>query len=132
MLRRAGNAPCAVYAARGGSVLETEWPPAFNGPLSVGTAMATVFFDVKHDDFTYAVDGRLVSAFSVFAYSCREGVEPDPLEAAVLELGLDRDERVEEPVAAALELAGRATGVYLSAADFVRPSGQVAVEADSG
>ncbi|WP_433248680.1 DUF6461 domain-containing protein [Streptosporangium sp. CA-135522] len=86
----AGESVVAAYAARGGTVLEYGWAGMLHhelGSLATGTAVATVFFDIKHDDFTYVVDGRWISSFSPYAYSLREGVVPDPLLADVRELG---------------------------------------------
>ncbi|NRQ31489.1 hypothetical protein HII36_06490 [Nonomuraea sp. NN258] len=130
--RRIGAVPdatdgCRVggYSAHGGTVLEYEWAGMLweqSVPLSAGTVAATVFVDLKHDDFCYLVDGRRVSSFCWFAYSLRDGVFPDPLLADVHELGLDRDDSTEEPLPNALALAERATGVRLQRADFVRPS----------
>lgn len=84
--------------------------------------MATVFVDVKHDEFGYVVDGRLVSSFCLYAYSLRHGAVSDPLLADVRALGLDRDDRTDEAVAGALALADRATRVRPHRADLVRPS----------
>ncbi|MGW6495634.1 DUF6461 domain-containing protein [Nonomuraea angiospora] len=121
----ASGFPIAAYAVQSGTVLEYGW--AWMSweqcvSLSAGTAVATVFVDIKHDDFFYLVDGRLISSFSWYAYSLRDGPDPDPLLADVHELGLDLDDLTEQPLPSALALAERATGVRLHRADFIRPS----------
>ncbi|MFI6743787.1 DUF6461 domain-containing protein [Nonomuraea sp. NPDC050451] len=120
-----GEFGIAAYAVQGGTVLEYGWARMLweqSVPLSAGTVVATVFVDVMHDDFFYLVDGRRISSFSWYAYSLRDGLDPDPLLADVHELGLDLDDGTEEPLASALALAERATGVRLHRADYIRPS----------
>ncbi|MEU6788655.1 DUF6461 domain-containing protein [Nonomuraea angiospora] len=130
--RRIGAAPgatgefeIAAYAVQSGTVLEYGWARMLweqSVPLSVGTVVATVFADINHDDFFYLVDGRRITSFCWYAYSLRDGLDPDPLLADVHELGLDLDDGTEQPLPSALALAERATGVRLHRADFIRPS----------
>ncbi|MFI7419440.1 DUF6461 domain-containing protein [Nonomuraea sp. NPDC049684] len=93
-------------------------------PLSLGTAAATVFADVEDSDFTYEVNDRLITTFGLYGYRYREGDDPDRLLADVRELGLygDGDGYGEDPVAGALALASRATGVHLTRAHYAQPA----------
>ncbi|WP_431930809.1 DUF6461 domain-containing protein [Nonomuraea jabiensis] len=96
-----GESAIAAYAVRSGTVLECGWAGMLweqSVPLSTGTVVATVFVDIKHDDFFCLVDGPRISSFSWYAYSLRHGLNPDPLLADVHELGLDLDDGTDEPL----------------------------------
>ncbi|MGW7478663.1 DUF6461 domain-containing protein [Nonomuraea muscovyensis] len=120
----------AAYAADGGAVL-IEYGLAesvyVKAPLlSTGTAVASVYMNIKNDGFTYCVDGRQITRFSLYAYSLRKGSDPDRLQADVEDLGLDVDGNQlgfpDDPVSSALALAERATGVHLPSARFASPA----------
>ncbi|MFF4197486.1 DUF6461 domain-containing protein [Nonomuraea sp. NPDC001831] len=122
-----GDFNVAAYAARGGTVLaDTGWATKYVSnlaePLSLGTAVATVFANVEDSDFTYEVNDRLITTFGLYGYRYREGDDPDRLLTDVRELGLydDVDGYGADPVPGALALASRATGVHLSRAHYAR------------
>ncbi|WP_371778517.1 DUF6461 domain-containing protein [Streptosporangium subroseum] len=124
-----GESGVAAYAAEGGTVLaESGWATRYSSnmaePLSLGTAMATVFADLNGADFTYEVNDQLITTFSLYSYRFREGKDPDRLLADVRDLGLypDDDGFSEDPIPSALALASRATGVHLSRARYARPT----------
>ncbi|MGW0810185.1 DUF6461 domain-containing protein [Nonomuraea sp. NPDC002799] len=120
----------AAWAARGGAVLvETGWGGvAFENAcgLSEGSATAAVFVTSEGADFTYCVDGRLITAFDLYEGRSRTGEDPGRLQADLRELGMETG--VEDPgwagvpTAAALALAERATGVHLSQARYASPA----------
>ncbi|MBG0814196.1 DUF6461 domain-containing protein [Planomonospora sp. ID82291] len=120
----------AAYAAGGGTVLieygspRTVYDKAHL--LSAGTTAAAVYVNINNDGFTYCVDGRRITTFSLYAYSLRKGFDPDRLQADVEDLGMDIDGDQlgfsDDPVSSALALAERATGVRLSAARFTGPA----------
>ncbi|GII05788.1 DUF6461 domain-containing protein [Planobispora takensis] len=120
----------AAYAASGGTVLiEYGWARTVYDKthlLSVGTVAAAVYMNIKNDGFTYCVDGRKITMFSLYAYSLREGADPDRLQADVEDLGMDTGgdqlDFPDDPVSSALALAERATGVHLSSARFAGPA----------
>ncbi|MFD8564559.1 DUF6461 domain-containing protein [Streptosporangium canum] len=120
----------AACEARGGTVLvECGWAGIIYdmaGPLSMGTSAAAVLATIKNEDFTYCVDGRSVTTFSLYCYSLREGSDPGRLQADVEELGMNVDgdqlEFPDDPVSRALALAERATGVHLPPARYAGPA----------
>ncbi|WP_084962917.1 DUF6461 domain-containing protein [Thermoactinospora rubra] len=120
----------AAYAADGGTVLiEYGWARTVYDKarlLSVGTVAASVYVNIKNDGFTYCVDGRQITTFSLYAYSLREGADPDRLQSDVEDLGMDIDGNQlgfpDDPVSSALALAERATGVHLSSAHLASPA----------
>ncbi|WP_433445153.1 DUF6461 domain-containing protein [Nonomuraea sp. CA-141351] len=123
-----GEFGVAVYAAEGGTVLaESGWATKYvtkvAGPLSLRTAVATVFADLKGADFTYEVNEQLITTFSLYSYRFREGDDPDRFLADVHGLGLypDNDGYADAPISSALALASRATGVRLHAASTPGP-----------
>ncbi|MEU7003583.1 DUF6461 domain-containing protein [Nonomuraea sp. NPDC046570] len=123
-----GEFSVAAYAAQGGTLLaDTGWATKFVSnmaePLSLGTAVATVFADLKGADFTYEVNDQLITTFSLYSYRYREGDDPDRLLADVRDLGLyPNDGYSADPITSALALASRATGVHLSCAHYARPT----------
>ncbi|MFK4036345.1 DUF6461 domain-containing protein [Nonomuraea wenchangensis] len=124
-----GQFSVAAYAAQGGTVLaDTGWATKYVSnvaePLSLGTAVATVFANVEDSDFTFKVNERLITTFGLYSYRYREGDDPDRLLADVRDLGLydDGDGYPNAPIASALALASRATGVHLSRAHYARPA----------
>ncbi|GAA4983334.1 hypothetical protein HD597_010036 [Nonomuraea thailandensis] len=122
-----GKFSVAAYAAQGGTVLaDTGWATKYvtnvAEPLSLGTAVATVFATVEDSDFTFWLNERLITTFGLYGYRYREGDDPDRLLADVRELGLYGDGYGENPIASALALASRATGVHLSRAHYARPA----------
>ncbi|MGI5491479.1 DUF6461 domain-containing protein [Microtetraspora malaysiensis] len=130
-LRRFGVAPgasgeytIAAYEATGGTVLaETGWATRYSrqyDPLSARTKAATVQVDIKGAQFTYEVNDRLITTFSLYSYRFREGDDPDQLLDDVRELGLF--DASGDLVPSALALASRATGVDLSRNQYTRPS----------
>ncbi|NUT39579.1 MAG: hypothetical protein HOV86_06275 [Thermoactinospora sp.] len=138
-LRRIGVTPgtsgdsgfgIAAHRARGGTVLaEHGWGEiAYDSShvLSEGTSAAAVSATIKGSDFTHAVNGRLITTFSLYSYRYREGDDPDRLLSHVRDLGLhaevDDPGFAEDPVSSALALAERATGVHLSRAHYARPA----------
>ncbi|WP_152990474.1 DUF6461 domain-containing protein [Sphaerimonospora mesophila] len=138
-LRRIGVTPgplgesgfgIAACAAEGGTVLiECGWAGIIYdmaGPLSVGTSTAAVSATTKNEDFAHCLDGRLVTTFSLYSYSLREGADPDRLRTDVEDLGMNVDgDRVgcpEDRVSRALALAERATGVHLSSMRYAEPA----------
>jgi hypothetical protein len=121
-----GTFSVTAYAAQGGTVLaDTGWGTRYvtnvAEPLSLGTAVATVFANVEDSEFTFRSNDRLITTFGLYGYRYREGDDPDRLLADVRDLGLDGDEYHRDPVAGALALASRATGVHLSRAHYARP-----------
>ncbi|GGL34345.1 DUF6461 domain-containing protein [Planomonospora parontospora] len=120
----------AAYAASGGTVLiEYGWARTVYDKtrlLSAGTAAASVYMNIKNDGFTYCVDSRRITTFSLYAYSLRKGADPDRLHPDAEDLGMDIDGDQfgfpDDPVSSALALAERATGVHLSPARFARPA----------
>ncbi|GAA1745293.1 hypothetical protein GCM10009734_60270 [Nonomuraea bangladeshensis] len=112
----------AAYRARGGTVLvEYGWGAiVYNnaGLLSEGSAAAAVSVTINGAGFKFHENGDLLTTFSLYSYRYREGAEPDRLEADVTDLELHI--RGDEPAAAALALAERATGVHLSPAAYRR------------
>ncbi|YCK33862.1 DUF6461 domain-containing protein [Actinomadura sp. ATCC 39365] len=118
----------AAYRARGGTVLiEYGWGAIVYDSarlLSEGSAAAAVRVTIKGADFKFHENGDLVTTFSLYSYCHREGTEPDRLEADVTDLGLhvggDEAGFVDNPTAAALALADRATGVRFSSAAYTR------------
>ncbi|WP_327586169.1 DUF6461 domain-containing protein [Nonomuraea sp. NBC_00507] len=118
-----------AYSAEGGTVLaESGWATKYvtnvAEPLSLGTAVATVFADLKSADFTYEANEQLITTFSLYSYRFREGNDPDRFLTDVRELGLypDDDGYAEGPISSALALASRATGVRLSHSQYARPT----------
>ncbi|WP_182881596.1 DUF6461 domain-containing protein [Microbispora sp. H10949] len=130
-LRRFGVTPdtsgeftIAAYEATGGTVLaETGWATG-NGrqhdPLSARTKAATVQVDIKDAEFTFEVNNRLITTFSLFSYRFREGDDPDRFLDDVR--ALDLFDASGDLVPSALALASRATGVDLSRTQYARPS----------
>ncbi|MEV7009942.1 DUF6461 domain-containing protein [Streptosporangium sp. NPDC051022] len=120
----------AAYAADGGTALiEYGWAGIIYNrdmPLSEGTAAAAVRATINNRDFTYSVDGRLITTFGLYSYRFREGADPDRLHADLQALGMDLDDECprfpEDPVSSALALAERATGVHLSRARYAGPA----------
>ncbi|TKK80800.1 hypothetical protein FDA94_35225 [Herbidospora galbida] len=112
-----------LYAApaEGGTVVFfgglSGHPRDLTARLSAGTTAALVEVTVDSDRFGYYEDGRLVTAFSLFSYDLREGLDPDRFGAEVEDLRLHlTGESVDFPTdyaARALALADRATGVRL-------------------
>ncbi|WP_162641232.1 DUF6461 domain-containing protein [Streptosporangium sp. 'caverna'] len=124
-----GEFSVAAYATQGGTVLaDTGWTTKYVSnvaePLSLSTAVATVFADVENSDFTFRLNERLITTFGLYSYRYREGDDPDRLLADVRDLGLydDGDGYSEDPIASALALVSRATGVHLSRAHYARPA----------
>ncbi|WP_157245029.1 DUF6461 domain-containing protein [Nonomuraea typhae] len=120
----AGEFGVAAYEADGGTVLaDYGWGTSLTETqkrLSQDTTTALVFFTVKSDDVALFADGERIVRFSPYAYTYRDGEVPQHLIAYLKELGLDRDDRTEDPVPKALALAARATGVRFTPAHFVR------------
>ncbi|MED7929157.1 DUF6461 domain-containing protein [Nonomuraea sp. LP-02] len=118
----------AAYRAKGGTVLvEYGWGAIVHdsaGLLSEGSAAAAVCATIKGADFAFHQNGDLITTFSLYSYRYREGAEPDRLEADVTDLGLHvgggEPGFVDDPTAAALALAERATGVRFSPAAYAR------------
>lgn len=120
----------AAYAAGGGTVLiEYGWARTVYDRtqlLSAGTSAAAMYVNINNDGFTYCVDGRQITTFSLYAYSLRKGVDPDRLQTDVEDLGMDIDgdqlDFPDDPVSSTLALAARATGVHLPSSRFARPA----------
>ncbi|MFG2075110.1 DUF6461 domain-containing protein [Nonomuraea maritima] len=118
----------AAYRATGGTVLvEYGWGAVVHdsaGLVSEGSAAAAVRVTIKGGDFGLHENGSLITTFSLYSYCCREGTEPDRLDADVTDLGLhiggDEPGFVDNPTSAALALAERATGVHFSPAAYKR------------
>ncbi|MGP4099563.1 DUF6461 domain-containing protein [Nonomuraea sp. KM90] len=72
--------------------------------------------------FIHCADGRVIAAFDLHACRTRRGEGPDRLQAHQRELGMETSYEdpgwAGAPTAAALALAGRATGVHLSRARY--------------
>ncbi|MEV1176520.1 DUF6461 domain-containing protein [Nonomuraea sp. NPDC049784] len=124
-----GEYGVAAYSAEGGTVLaESGWATKYvtnvAEPLSLGTAVATVFADLKGADFTYEANEQLITTFSLYSYRLREGNQPDRFLADVRELGLYRDDDgyADDPISSALALASRAAGVRLSRSQYAKPT----------
>ncbi|MGV9385667.1 DUF6461 domain-containing protein [Nonomuraea sp. NPDC003707] len=124
-----GDYGVAAYAAEGGTVMaESGWATKYvtnvAEPLSLGTAVATVFADLKGSDFTHEVNEQLITTFSLYSYRFRKGNDPDRFLADVRELGLypDDDGYADDPISSALALASRATGVRLSRSQYAKPA----------
>ncbi|MFI6502871.1 DUF6461 domain-containing protein [Nonomuraea typhae] len=119
-----GEFGVAAYGADGGTVLaDYGWGTTLTetqARLSRGTTTALVYFTIKSDDFALFADGEQIIRFSPYAYTHRYGEAPQHLIAHLKELGLDRDDRTENPVPKALALASRATGVRFTRAHFGR------------
>ncbi|MEV4219240.1 DUF6461 domain-containing protein [Nonomuraea sp. NPDC049725] len=119
----------SAYAADGGTVLLERFGDGavHDGitRLSAGTVAAVVRVTHSGADFGYYADGELITAFGLFSYRLRQGADPDRLADDLRALGVDVDgERPEfpgHPVAGALALAERATGVHLSSANRTAP-----------
>ncbi|MEU8152001.1 DUF6461 domain-containing protein [Nonomuraea sp. NPDC048901] len=113
-----------AYAADGGTVLiDYGWGTSVDaapGLLSSGTTMATVFANIKSDDFSLLIDGELIAKFGLYGYSYRHGEVPEHLLPHLQELGLDRDDLTENSVTKALAFASRATGVRFSPRQFAK------------
>ncbi|MED7928691.1 DUF6461 domain-containing protein [Nonomuraea sp. LP-02] len=128
-LDEAGSGVTA-YAAHGGTVLLERCGEGIvygNAHLlSEGTAAAAVRVTLKGEDFIYYVKDQLITTFSLFSYRFREDSDPDRLRSDLQELGMnlddERPEFPEHPVASALALAERATGVHLSPAHYADPA----------
>ncbi|GIH28173.1 hypothetical protein Aph01nite_64830 [Acrocarpospora phusangensis] len=124
-----GEYGVAAYTAEGGTVLaESGWATKYvtnvAEPLSLGTAVATVFADINGADFTHEVNEQLITTFSLYSYRFREGNDPDRFLTDVRELGLypDDDEYAVNLISSALALASRTTGVRLSRSQYARPT----------
>ncbi|NAS24728.1 hypothetical protein GT755_23950 [Herbidospora sp. NEAU-GS84] len=112
-----------LYAtpAEGGTVVFfgglSKHPRDLTPLLSAGTAAALVEVTVDDDRFAYYEDGRLITAFNLFTYDTREGLDPDRFRAEVEDLRLhvtgDSVDFPADHAARALALADRATGVRL-------------------
>ncbi|MET9248107.1 DUF6461 domain-containing protein [Nonomuraea sp. NPDC003709] len=113
-----------AYAADGGTVLiDYGWGTSLDAApelLSSGTTVATVFANIKSDNFSLLVDGDLIIKFGLYGYSYRHGEVPEHLLPHLQELGLDRDGLTENPVPRALAFASRATGVRFSRRHFAQ------------
>ncbi|NJP92024.1 hypothetical protein HCN51_21600 [Nonomuraea sp. FMUSA5-5] len=122
-----GKFSVAAYAAQGGTVLaDTGWGTRYvtnvAEPLSLGTAVATVFANVEDSEFSFWANERLITTFGLYGYRYREGDDPDRFLADARDLNLCGDGYCENRVAGALALASRATGVHLSRAHYARPA----------
>ncbi len=119
-----------AFAATGGTALvEVGWGEIVYhraDVLSAGSAAAAVAVSSDSADFTYCGDGRPITTFSLYECRSRQGAEPDRLAADLQDLGMDTDFTDPgwrgAPVAAALALAERATGVHLSPAHYAAPA----------
>ncbi|AQZ67002.1 hypothetical protein BKM31_41080 [[Actinomadura] parvosata subsp. kistnae] len=122
-----GKVSVAAYAAQGGTVLaDTGWGTRYvtnvAEPLSLGTAVATVFANVEDSEFSFWSNERLITTFGLYGYRYREGDDSDRLLADARDLNLCGDGYCENHVAGALALASRVTGVHLSRAHYARPA----------
>ncbi|MEU8377795.1 histone-like nucleoid-structuring protein Lsr2 [Streptosporangium sp. NPDC048865] len=88
-----------------------------------GEAVAVQRHDYARDLVAYAVDGRLVTSLDPGFPVDRYGADPDRLNRHLRELGIDpaADDSIDNPVPAALALAGRVTGVMVGPRHLRRP-----------
>ncbi|MFF4416694.1 DUF6461 domain-containing protein [Streptosporangium sp. NPDC001559] len=88
-----------------------------------GEAVTVHRHDYAQHHVTHAVDGRLVTDINPGFPIDRRGVDPDRLNRHLRELGIDpaADDSVDNPIPAALALAGRITGVTIGPQHLRRP-----------
>ncbi|WP_061293766.1 DUF6461 domain-containing protein [Herbidospora cretacea] len=88
-----------------------------------GQAIAVGRHDYAHDQFSYAVDGRLVTSFDPAFPHQRQGTDPDRLNRHLRDLGIDPSagDQIENALPAALALASRISGVVLHPARLREP-----------
>ncbi|MET8340580.1 DUF6461 domain-containing protein [Streptosporangium canum] len=88
-----------------------------------GEAVAVLRHDYAQHHVTYAVDGRLITDINPRFPINRQGADPDRLNRHLRELGIDpaAGDHIDNPIPAALTLAGRITGVMISPQHLRRP-----------
>ncbi|NUW34203.1 Lsr2 family protein [Nonomuraea sp. SMC257] len=88
-----------------------------------GEAVAVHRHDYAQHHVTYAADGRLITDLNPGFPVDRQGADPDRLNRHLRDLGIDpaAGDSVDNPVPAALALAGRITGVMMSPQHLRRP-----------
>ncbi|RBQ18452.1 hypothetical protein DP939_18225 [Spongiactinospora rosea] len=95
------------------------------GALSLdgGEAVAVQRHDHAQHLIAYAVDGELVTGINPRFPIDRQGADPDRLNRHLRELGIDpaADDHIDNPIPAALALAGRITGVMIGPHHLRRP-----------
>lgn len=88
-----------------------------------GEAVAVLRHDYAQHEVRYAADGRLITTVNPGFPLTRDGEDPDRLNRHLRELGIDpaAADSVDNPVPAALALAGRITGVTVELRHLRRP-----------
>jgi hypothetical protein len=88
-----------------------------------GEVVAVHRHDYAQHQVTYAVDGRLITVINPGFPMDRHGVDPDRLDRHLRELGIDpaAGDSIDNPIPAALALAGRITGILVSPQHLRRP-----------
>ncbi|GGP09323.1 Lsr2 family protein [Nonomuraea glycinis] len=88
-----------------------------------GEVVAVHRHDYAQHQITYAVDGRLITVINPGFPMDRHGVDPDRLDRHLRELGIDpaAGDSIDNPILAALALAGRITGILVSPQHLRRP-----------
>ncbi|GAA3097948.1 DUF6461 domain-containing protein [Streptosporangium carneum] len=88
-----------------------------------GEAVAVQRHDYAQHLVAYAVDGELVTGINPRFPVDRHGADPDRLNRHLRELGIDpaADDHIDNPIPAALTLAGRITGVMITPEHLRRP-----------
>ncbi|MEU8399734.1 DUF6461 domain-containing protein [Nonomuraea sp. NPDC048892] len=88
-----------------------------------GEAVAVLRHDYAQHEVRYAADGRLITTVNLGFPLTRDGEDPDRLNRHLRELGIDpaAADSVDNPVPAALALAGRITGVTVELRHLRRP-----------
>ncbi|MEU9832021.1 DUF6461 domain-containing protein [Streptosporangium sp. NPDC048047] len=88
-----------------------------------GEAVAVQRHDFAQHLIAHAADGRLITAVNPAFPIDRQGADPDRLNRHLRELGIDpaADDHLDNPVPAALALAGRITGVIIGPQHLRRP-----------
>ncbi|MBB5075986.1 DUF6461 domain-containing protein [Nonomuraea endophytica] len=88
-----------------------------------GEAVAVLRHDYAQHHVAYAVDGRLITDINPGFPIHRQGADPDRLNRHLRELGIDpaADDSIDNPIPAALALAGRITGIVVTPQHLRRP-----------
>ncbi|MFI6452445.1 DUF6461 domain-containing protein [Streptosporangium amethystogenes] len=99
-----------------------------------GEAVAVQRHNYAQHHLTYAVDGRLITDINPAFPIDRHGADPDRLNRHLRELGIDpaADDSIDNPVPAALAIAGRITDVTITPQHLRRPVLGAAVPGSRG
>ena len=120
--------PQIIAVRRSGEIEDCGWRGLQQEVLGVltrndGEAVAVHRHDYAQHRIAYAVDGLPITDINPGFPIDRQGADPDRLNRHLRELGIDpaADDSIDNPIPAALALAGRMTGVMLTPQHLRRP-----------